>query len=514
MCELLSCIVEFELLNCNCGISVKHLTHDSREVRPGSLFFALRGGKADGAKFIKQAIRRGAVAVVLEKSSFKRGILPRLFSKKIPQVFVNDAREVMSLVAKAFYDNVVDKLNVIGITGTNGKTTTAHIIGHILSQIKGNKVGIIGTLGAKILSADGGIKELVSELTTPNPIILHGLFKVMYEEGVRFVVMECSAHAIFLKKLCGINFRVGVFTNLSQDHLDFFKDYKTYANVKVNWFGASMDAVVTNIDDIEGQRIFNNVKSGVISYKLADVTNLELCSSGSKFIFGGVEYNMPLAGKFNVYNALASINVVKKLGFEDREISKALGTLESVPGRFNTVEIFGISVIIDYAHTPDSLEKILVTCRELLQGEKSGRLVSVFGCGGERDTGKREQMGIISGRLADYTVITSDNPRGESPRVIMLQIEAGCKVSVVQTQECCKKELCENLGKRYTMIEDRKEAIYHALDFAESGDIVVIAGKGAEDYIEIDGEKLPFSDMTVVEDYRNLKQKSVRKNLA
>ena len=403
------------------GKQVTHLTHDSRDVREGSLFFSLRG------TYVTEALAKGAVDVVTE-----------------------DARRQMALIAKEFYGNACDKMRIVGITGTNGKTTTTHIISHCLRQ-NGIKTASIGTLGP-------------TPLTTPDPIELHELFKKFHEEGVQVVVMECSAHAIHLEKLAGITFEVGVFTNLSQDHLDFFPDYHAYADTKTKWFDANIKVAVINIDDEESTRVNH---PNIIPYSYDDK----------------IKFRSPLLGKFNHYNCLAAIRVCQELGLPMRKIKRALKSIPPVPGRFNTVDVHGKTVVIDYAHTPDSLENIIKACRDLA-GDK-GHVITVFGCGGERDVSKRPLMGAASAQLSDYTIITSDNPRGEPPRSIMLQIEAGAKL----------------YGENYKLIEDRKAAIFYALDMAKSGDIVVVAGKGAEDYMDIGGQKIPYSDQGAISEY-------------
>ena len=405
------------------GKQVTHLTHDSRDVREGSLFFSLRG------TYVTEALAKGAVGVVTE-----------------------DARRQMALISKEFYDNACDKMKIVGITGTNGKTTTTHIISHILRANK-IKVESIGTLGP-------------TPLTTPDPIELHALFKQFYEEGVQVVVMECSAHAIHLEKLAGITFEVGVFTNLSQDHLDFFPDYRAYADTKTKWFDENMKSAVINIDDEESTNIHHK---NIIPYSFDEK----------------IKFRSPLLGRFNHYNCLAAIKVCQQLGLPMRKIKRALRTVPPVPGRFSTVTVNGKTVVVDYAHTPDSLENIIKACRDLA-GDK-GHIITVFGCGGERDVSKRPLMGAVSSQLSDYTIITSDNPRGEPPRSIMLQIEAGAKLH----------------SANYKLIADRKEAIYHALDMAKPGDIVIVAGKGAEDYMDIGGKKISYSDHGVICEYKS-----------
>ena len=479
---------EFKLKNCDEHCRVLHLTHDSRSVKVGSLFFAIKGVTTDGSRFIKEAIARGAVAVVVQKEQ----------PEEFPQIIVPNIRQAMSLIAKAFFDNACDRFSIIGITGTNGKTTTSHIIQHLVTQSHGS-CGIIGTLGAVATFKDGSSTRYhFSSLTTPDPVQLHEIFYELEKSGVSTVVMECSAHAICLDKLAGIKFKVGIFTNLSQDHLDFFPNYRAYADTKVNWFDKEIETAIINIDDVEGVKIFhnrqvNNLQS--IVYAMDEVVcskrpdEVKLGALGSKFLYLGQEFELPLAGRFNIYNALAAIEAVKLLDASIKDIALDLKNLPPIPGRFNTIDVSGRTVIIDYAHTPDSLKQILVSSRELLQGDAT--LTTVFGCGGDRDKTKRDKMGVISGKLSDFTVITSDNPRTESPRSVMLQIEAGCKLYT----------------KNYVLIQDREEAIHYALEKSRVGDIIVIAGKGAEDYLEIGHEKIPYSDAKIVNEFRASLQK-------
>jgi len=441
---------------------VKFLTHDSREVYKGGLFFALKGLESNGEMYALSAISKGALAVVTEAK------LPH----NIPQIIVEDVRSSMSLIAKAFYGNACDKMVVIGITGTNGKTTTSHMIAHVLRS-GGYKVGLIGTLGAYI---DG--ERLPCNLTTPDPIELHKLFLEMLSRGVSHVVMECSAHAIHLKKLTGITFRVGIFTNLSQDHLDFFKDYRKYCDTKVNWFDERMEAVITNVDDEEGKKIKGR------SYSLNDVSDLELYPDKTHFSYGDSRFALNMPAEFNVYNALATILTCQELGVNIAAIQSALATLPQISGRFNTIDVGGVTIIIDYSHTPDSLRNILIAARGLVCD--GCQLISVFGCGGDRDKDKREKMGVISGELADFSFVTSDNPRSEAPEMITLQIMAGI----------------QSVTENFIIEVDRTKAIHMAIKQAKPGDIVVIAGKGGEEYTEIKGERVLYSDNQVVDTIR------------
>jgi UDP-N-acetylmuramyl-tripeptide synthetase len=458
------------------GVEVTHLTHDSRKAKPGSCFFALKGEKSNGSMYIMQAIAKGAVLIVAENSPSFEGVDTRsVDGVVIPVLYVDNVRESMALAAKRFNNDICDKMDIIGITGTNGKTTCTYILRHLL-ETKKNPVGLIGTL--------------TQSLTTPDPIELHEIFAEMYAKGIRTVVMEVSAHAIHYHKVAGIHFRTGVFTNLSQDHLDFFPTYEDYAMTKVNWMtGNQIQAAITNIDDQYGQVIARSAATDKArsAYSIDDISNLEMTPGSSTFNLGKHKLRVSLPGRFNVYNALACIKAAQVIGTPMCKIRKRIAKIDAIPGRFNMVKAKnGASVIIDYAHTPDSLEKVLTTARELI-GVATSRLILVFGCGGNRDQGKRAIMGKVAANLADFVIVTSDNPRNEPPLSIMYQIESGIKTS-------------EPID--YILIEDRKMAIHHALDMCMAGDVVVIAGKGAETTQEIAGAFHPYTDASVVEEYK------------
>ena len=418
--------------------------------------------------YVMQAVSNGAVIIVTNRGAE----IPDI---PVPVLFVDDVREAMALSAKRFYKNVVDKMDIIGVTGTNGKTTCTYIMRHLV----GKRVGVVGTLGAYV-----GDQKLECNLTTPDPIQLHEIFYKMYNMGVRTVAMEVSAHAIHYRKVAGINFRVGMFTNLTQDHLDFFGTMEDYAKTKVDYMlGDRVQSAVVNADDKYGQEILTARKDAV-AYSINDTSYLEIGQNGSSFHLGRHRFDLQLAGRFNVSNALACVTAARAIGISWRKIKKRLATVQPVEGRFNILQHpRGFNIVIDYAHTPDGLEKVLSTAREICGGNK---LISVFGCGGNRDKGKREIMGAISGKLADFTVVTSDNPRDEAPLAIMYQIEAGIKSS-------------DNVN--YQLVEDRMEATYFALDMATAGDVVVLAGKGAETTQEIAGVFTPYIDAEIVKDY-------------
>jgi len=423
--------------------NIKELHFDSRKVTPGSLFFCLHG-----EKYAKDAAKNGAVCLVAEKRLKIDG------AEQIEQIIVPNVREAMSLMSKEFYGKRVDKMRVVGVVGTNGKTTCAHIMKHIL-ETAGERVGIFGTLHGK--------------LTTPDPIDLHRSFAEMYDDGIRTVVMEATAHAIHFKKLAGIKFEAVIFTNITQDHLDFFGTFENYANTKINFFlqGDHIKTAIVNVDNEFGRRIVKERKGEFVPYSLEA---------------GAIETN--LLARFNAENVAACGTCARALGIGEEHIKAALTSIPQIPGRFNVFKVGGVTVIIDYAHTPDGLENVILAVREFT----TGKIFTVFGCGGNRDKEKRPIMGGISARLSDFTVITTDNPRFERPLKIMKQIQKGFKAV-----KC----------KNFAMIKDRTEAICFAVGKASDGDVVIIAGKGGETHTETRGKMIEYTDEFVVTTHIN-----------
>lgn len=426
------------------------LHHDSRKVIAGSMFFSLDGTHVDGARFANEAVKNGAVCIVGER-----------WQESIPvvQIIVPCVREAMSLIAKEYNSRKVNDMRIIGVVGTNGKTTCAHIMKHIL-ETSGEKVGILGTLHGT--------------MTTPDPIDLHRILGDMYDDGKRIVVMEASAHAIHFKKLAGITFEVVIFTNITQDHLDFFGTFDNYANTKINFFfGDCIKTAVINTNNEFGQKILSQRQGKSEAYSLSDI---KLFPDGS-VINGEFEINLP--ARFNAENALGCIVAAKLLGTEETVIKQALKSVPRIPGRFNVFKVGEVTVVIDFAHSPDGLEKIITSVREFAPK----KIIAVFGCGGNRDKAKRPIMGGIAARHSDFTVITSDNPRLEKPLSIMKQIRKGFRAAK---------------NKDFVMIVNREEAIKHALKIAAAGDIVIIAGKGGETHTEINGKIIEYTDESVI----------------
>ncbi len=470
---------------------VSGLTYDSRRVEPGDLFFCVRGQLADGHDFAAKALGRGAAALVVE----------RPLDLPATQVVVADARAAMPPVAVRFWGDPTATLRVAGITGTNGKTTTAFLIRHVL-EARGIQTGLLGTVKQVI----GGVEEEVVR-TTPEAIDLQATFRRMLDAGDRACAIEVSSHALALERTTGVRFAVAVFTNLTQDHLDFHADMEDYFEAKRLLFSPSLGAAAVNVDDAYGARLAAELREQPPDRLLtfsssgadgADLRALDVAfdSSGARFRClgpdGEIAVRIPLPGHFNVENSLAALAACEALGVPTRPAAAALAGAGRVPGRFEPVEEGQpFAVLIDYAHTPDSLENVLRAAR----GLTAGRLIAVFGCGGDRDREKRPLMGEIAARLSDACIVTSDNPRSEQPEAIIGEIVDG--IPADQNGEL-------------RIEPDRRSAIAIALAEASPDDTVVIAGKGHEQGQELaGGRKIPFDDRQVArEELRRLRSGS------
>ncbi|MHB1127118.1 MAG: UDP-N-acetylmuramoyl-L-alanyl-D-glutamate--2,6-diaminopimelate ligase [Bacillota bacterium] len=465
-------------------IEVTGLHHDSRKIQPGSLFVCVEGFHTDGHNYIGDAINRGAVAVVVSKAV---SALPGITVVRIPE-----GRTGMAVLAANYYDHPSRKLRMIGVTGTNGKTTTTHLIEQVLRRA-GHRVGLIGTIGNKI-----GGHVLPATHTTPESLELQALLAQMVDAGAGYVVMEVSSHALALSRVDGADYGIGVFTNLTQDHLDFHRDMAEYLEAKGRLFtgivpdrGVSKYAVV-NRDDPYHQYIVQKTSVPLITYGIdhqaqVKALNVQVRSAGVSFTIeyscGKIDLNLKMTGKFSVYNALAAWIIGWQEGIPPLVIKEALEEATGVAGRFELVnEAQDFSVIVDYAHTPDGLENVLSAARSFVQG----RLITVFGCGGDRDRGKRPLMGEVAARLSDYCIITSDNPRTEDPEAIIADIIPG----VLRVP-----------GAQYRVVPDRRQAIGEALQIAQKKDLVMIAGKGHETYQIIKDRVLPFDDREVAREF-------------
>ena len=473
------------------SVDIKGVERNSKEVKEGYLFVAIKGFSVDGHQFVKDAIANGAVAVMIEEGcDYKKLEIP----DNVTIVMAKDTREGLAITSSNFYDNPSEKFKLVGVTGTKGKTTTTFMIKEIL-QKAGKKVGLIGTIATYI--GDKKIKD--SDRTTPESLELQQLFKMMADEGVDVVVMEVSSQSLKLHRVAGCNFDIVVFTNFSEDHIspNEHPTMEDYLQSKLKLFKMCKTGI-TNADDLYGAKIprlfpDNDITTfGIDNHAKVMAKDITITNSYVDFKVKIVDKNerirTGIPGRFSVYNSLAAICVAQKFGVTAEQVKEALLEVR-VPGRSEMVDNkLEIPIMIDYAHSPESLENIL----QAVKSYTRGRVISVFGCGGDRDSGKRPIMGEISGRIADYTIITSDNPRTENPETIVKQIEEGIK---------------KTKGK-YEVVVDRTEAIEKAIKMANEKDIIILAGKGHEPYQEINGVKYPFDERIIVTDIiSNLKVK-------
>jgi len=462
----------YTVLSGDKSIEINNPQYDSRKIKCGDMFFAIGGFNVDGHNFISKAIENGAKTVVVEKDV--------TLVEGITFIKVENGRRALAIAASNFYNNPSKKMKIIGITGTNGKTTSAFMLKGIL-EAKGYKVGLIGTIANYI-----GNKEIHTEKTTPESLELQQLFKDMVDSDIDYCVMEVSSHSLDLDRVYGIEFSQGIFTNLTQDHLDFHKTFENYFNAKSKLFKICKHSVV-NVDDSYGIKLLEKINSRVTTYSIekeSDLkgTDINLESTGIIFNLKGNEktykVQLPIPGRYNVYNALGCIGAALDEGIDMDTIIEGLSKV-TVPGRCENLTLgmnLGFQVIRDYSHTPDSLKNILENLRELTKG----KLICIFGCGGDRDRTKRPIMGEIGTELSDIAIITSDNPRSEDPYMILEDIKAGVEKS------------------NYKLIENRREAIKTALLLGEKDDIIVIAGKGHETYQILKNETIHFDEKEVV----------------
>ena len=445
-------------------LDIQNVCYDSRKVTEESLFVAVSGFASDGNRFIPMALSKGAVAVVTAKKP----------EGEVPYVLVESDRMALALLGCNFYGHPARSMTMVGVTGTNGKTSTTLLLKQVLEKTIGAKVGLIGTMANMV-----GEEVIPTERTTPESFELQGLFARMRDAGCTHVVMEVSSHAITLERIGGTHFDIAAFTNLTEDHLDFHKTMDAYCDAKADLF-RRCDKAVINVDDSYADRMLSAAGCPVLTTSVAQpaglyASDLELLSEGISFRAHcgeeSAQVHLPIPGKFTVYNALTVLGIARQLGIPLEGAADALKTAQGVKGRVEVVPTPGMpySVLIDYAHTPDGLENVLSSVKDFCKG----RLIAVFGCGGDRDPMKRPIMGRIGVQLSDLAVITSDNPRTEDPMRILDDILKGVK-----------KEHGE-----YIVIEDRRAAIRYAMDIAKKDDIIVLAGKGHETYQEINGKK-------------------------
>ena len=467
-------------------LEISTISTDSREIQAGCLFVAIKGSKVDGHVFIENAIKQGAVAIVCEE-------IPLNTTEGITYILVRNSALSTGRIASAFYDNPSSKLILVGITGTNGKTTCTTLLFQLFSQL-GYKCGLLSTVQNQV--AD---RILPATHTTPDAVSLHQLLSAMYEEKCTHVFMEVSSHALHQHRIEGVQFKVGCFTNISHDHLDYHETFDEYIRVKKSFFDhlSSQAFALTNVDDKRGMVMMQNTNASRKTYSLKTMADfkgkiLENTLNGLVMSVNGEEVFFRLIGEFNAYNILCVYGAAVLLGEDKEVVLQYLSSLQGAAGRFENIASANerIQAIIDYAHSPDALLNVLATINKLRPGNET--LYTVIGCGGDRDKLKRPVMGLVACEHSDKVIFTSDNPRSEDPLDIIHEMEKG---------------VASHQRKKYMSIADRKEAIKTACSMAHGGDIILIAGKGHEKFQEINGVKYPFDDKKIVEEMFELLEK-------
>lgn len=454
------------------GVDIKQIQSDSRQVTEGSLFVAVRGTVVDGHSFITSAIAKGAVAVVCEE-------IPVNVQENVTFVRVKDSSRALGLLLSSWYGDPSKKLVLVGVTGTNGKTTIATLLYEMFRKM-GHKVGLLSTVCNYV---DG--EAIPTDHTTPDPITLHALIERMVEAGCEYAFMEVSSHSIDQHRISGLSFDGGIFTNLTRDHLDYHKTVENYLKAKKRFFDELPAGAfaLTNVDDKSGWVMLQNTQARKLTYSLRTLADfkgkiLESHFEGTDLLINDREVTVHFVGRFNAYNLLAVYGTAVTLGKEPEEVLRVLSTLHSVAGRFETIHSpLGYTAIVDYAHTPDALTNVLNSIHEVLDGR--GRVITVVGAGGNRDKGKRPLMAKEAARLSDQLILTSDNPRFEEPEDIINDMVAGL------TEQDLKRTVC---------VTDRAQAIKTATMLARKGDVILVAGKGHEPYQDVKGVKRHFDD--------------------
>ncbi len=456
--------------------TITTLCFDSRQAAAGACFFAIRGTQVDGHRYIDQAVAQGASAVVCEQ-------LPEQRPSNVAFVQVNDTAQALGLMAAAFYNHPSKRLKLVGVTGTNGKTTTATLLYRIM-QMLGHKAGLISTV-VNIVNRT----ELPAHHTTPDPIELNSLLSQMCDAGCSYCFMEVSSHAVVQQRIAGIEFAGAVFTNITHDHLDYHGTFAEYIKAKRGLFDSLSASAfaITNADDRNGMVMVQNSKARISTYGLRSMADVRVKIEENHFDgmllkLDNVELWTRLVGRFNAYNVAAIYSTLRCLGFEQQEIMPPLSAVTAVAGRFEYIKSpSGAVAVVDYAHTPDALQNVMTTISDIMAGH--GRLITVVGCGGNRDRTKRPEMARIAAQLSSQAILTSDNPRFEDPQAIIDEMRQGLDADAL------RRTLC---------ITDRREAIRTAIALAQPNDVVLVAGKGHEDYQEIQGQRHHFDDREVV----------------
>ncbi|MBS1743068.1 MAG: UDP-N-acetylmuramoyl-L-alanyl-D-glutamate--2,6-diaminopimelate ligase [Bacteroidetes bacterium] len=470
----------------NMDISINDLQTDSRKVTAGSCFIAVKGTVTNGHEFIDTAIDKGAVAIICEE-------MPASLAEKVTYVVVENSAVAAGLISHRFYGETSKRFRLVGVTGTNGKTTIATLLWKLFTGL-GYNCGLVSTVQNQV-----GNKVIESTHTTPDAISLNRLLKQMADEGCTYVFMECSSHAIQQNRIAGLEFQVALFSNITHDHLDYHKTFDEYIRVKKSWFdGLSKSAVaISNADDKRGAVMLQNTQAKKYFYSLQTLADykgkiIENSLSGLHMLINDVEVHFKLIGAFNAYNLLAVYAAAISLGQEKTEVLQVLSNISGAEGRFDYMissneKIVGI---VDYAHTPDALLNVLATIKNLRQGVQ--KIITVVGCGGNRDAAKRPLMAEVACQYSDKVILTSDNPRNEDPLQILKDMEAG--VNVVARKKCIT-------------IADRREAIKTAVSLGSNEDIILVAGKGHEKYQEIKGVKYDFDDKKVLKEMLEMMEK-------
>ncbi len=469
--------VNIRAVNGDTAVAVKDLQTDSRKVTPGSCFIAIKGTVTDGHDFIAKAVENGATTVVVES-------IPSNTAEGVTYVEVENSALAAGMMSHQYYGEPSTKLKMIGVTGTNGKTTIATLSWKLFTSL-GYKCGLVSTVQNQV-----GDRVVESTHTTPDAISLNKLLKEMVDEGCTHVFMECSSHAIHQHRIAGIRFAVAMFSNITHDHLDYHKTFDEYIRVKKSWFdGLDKSAIaISNADDKRGTVMLQNTAAKKMFYSLKTLADfkgkiLENSLAGLHMLVNDVDVHFKMIGEFNAYNLLAVYGMAVSLGENRNDVLLYLSNLSGAEGRFDYVlsEQEGVVGIVDYAHTPDALLNVLATIRNLRQGEE--KIITVVGCGGNRDAAKRPVMAEVACQYSDKVIFTSDNPRNEDPLEILKDMEAGVNVAA---------------RKKYITIADRKEAIKTAVSLSSKKDILLVAGKGHEKYQEIKGVKYDFDDRKVL----------------
>ena len=457
--------------NLTTDVTVKNICFDSRKVAEGDVFVATRGTAVDGHDFIAKAVEQGAVAVVCET-------LPKKIAENVVYVQVADSADALGIMASNFYENPSQNLTLVGVTGTNGKTTIATLL-YQLFRALGYKVGLLSTVCNYV-----DVEAVESTHTTPDALELNALLARMVDAGCEYAFMEVSSHSVEQRRIAGLKFRGGIFTNLTRDHLDYHKTVENYLRAKKRFFDELPKTAfaLTNLDDKNGEVMLQNCVAEKKTYSLRTLANfktriLENSFDGMLLEMNGLEVMMPFVGKFNAANLSAVFGTAVLLGFDELEVLTKLSSLKSVSGRFETIRNEGITAIVDYAHTPDALNNVISTINDIRAGQ--GNLITVVGCGGNRDKGKRPMMAREAVNGSNRVILTSDNPRDEEPQDILNDMLEGVDVSD---------------RRRVLVIADRREAIKTACVLAQRGDVILVAGKGHENYQIIKGVKHHFDD--------------------